>query len=671
MKKTVIILLLAVCLALGAVSLPTGAYADVSYLPPVKTNLLSNGDFESGTASWDTNWAGQGSGIVNTDVHGGAAAYRFTLSESAGISQTVEIFPAYDMNIINQKDTDYTVSGWLKKGADFVNGSEPFRMIVRIVISDADTYVDLEPGENDKVTFTDGDDGYVRFSQNFTLQERYQVGTQTYKWYSMQIIFTAGNSTGSVCIDDVAMNYAEDPENGTIENLFTSAVTEDTAIGAPFCGSEYYFAGGGTDYSVDPNEAYKNEGGASLKYTANPNNEGTNIYMTIPINKFANDIYHFSFMVKGKNAATKVGAPASYPYGIYCFPWLRGEGAGDTRFPERLTYVTGDGDWSYRPFVNGINQNGGSVVVTTEVRDFDWTKVSIQFNPHAFVSEARGENGKTYSGDDIVDFALIIYTMGLQGEYWFDSFKMYRDGTSEPDFTTDFSLTADRVERGYLGEELELPAPTAKCLVGTETVDISDSVTLTVTDPEGTVLKNGVAATPENLRLKTDKEGYYSVRFYVSQDGRERILEYDFPVAERDVTAPVITVDAKDIAGQTGTPVKIPAAKGSDEQEGDLTSYIKVAIQDKDGKTVMSRRQANVENAFVFDAAGEYTAVYTLEDSSANQAEQVTVRIIVAEAEKGCGSALGTGSFAAVFAAAAACAAAALLIRRRERNGKK
>ena len=664
MKKTAILLLLTLCVAVGTLSFPTEtARAEVSYLPEVKTNLLANGGFESGTAGWDTNWVGEGSGLESGEVFAGASAYRFHLNQDGVLAKNIEVFPAYDMNLINQKHTKYLVSGRLKKGADFAVGADPFRMTVRIVVRDAESFVDLTPGDNDKVTFAAGDEEYVRFTQEITLEERYKVGAQSYKWYEMQILFLAGTSTGTVYVDDVAMTYAQEPENGTIENLFDSAVTKETAIGTPFCGSEYFFAGGGTDYSIDPTVAYKNIGGASLKYTANANNDGTNIYMTIPINRFANDIYHFSFMVKGKNAGTKAGLPAQYPYGIYSFPWLRGEGEGDTRFPERLTYVTGDGDWSYRPFVNGIFQNGNSVIVTSRVEDFDWTKVSIRFNPHAFVSEARGENGKTYSGDDIVDFALILYTMGLQGEYWFDSFKMYRDGTGEPDFTTDFKLSAERLGRGYLGEDAVLPAPSALCQVGEELVDVSAAVTLTVTDPAGDKVRDAVAATPDNLKFRTDKAGYWSVRFHIKQDTRERVLEYEFPVAERDVTAPVIGVAADDLAGKTGRALRLPAATAEDREEGDLTNRVKVEIRDQAGQVVMAKRQANVVNSHVFATAGTYQAVYTLADSSGNEAAAVTVKIIVEEAAAGGCGALAAGG--GILPSAALIIAAAVLVKRR------
>lgn len=650
MKKRIILLLaisMIICLVFAISFIP--ASADVYYTSSNKTNLISNGDFENGSVGWTSENLGANSGITsNNSVSGNA--YRMSLAEGGMLYNVINIFPAYDLNIINQKDTDYIVTSYAKKGNNFVAGNNSFRMVIRIIIADADNaYVDIEPTNKDKIAFTAADNDYVMFTQSITLQEKYKVGETYYKWYSMQILFLAGESIGDVYIDDVSMVY-DTTDTSATDNFFNSSVTKDSALGVPYGGSDLFFASGvGDAYSIDVTTSYKNSEGASLKYTPQANNTGgVNFYITIPIDSFANDLYHFSFMVKGKNASTNNGTPAQYPYGIYAFPWLRTDGGGDTRIPERLTYKTDDSEYSYRPFLNCIYANGG-VIVTEETRDFDWKEVSFTFNPHAFVSEALGIDGKTYSYDKIVDMALIIYTEAIQGEYWFDSFKLYRDGTDVPDYTNDFSLTAEQVKNWFYNEEVVLPAPYATSLIGDKNVDISNEVTLTVIEPDGNVLINDLLATETNRMFTTNKYGFYRVVFKVSSEGRERTLQYEFKVADKDLNNPVISVKTEMLSCKAGESLKLPNATVFDLTEGSLTNSVFVEVKDASGNIIMSKRQANVQNGCYFKTSGTYYAVYTAVDSSGNFAEEVSVEILVEETlenknASGCGSVLSIQS---------------------------
>ena len=117
--------------------------------------------------------------------------------------------------------------------------------------------------------------------------------------------------------------------------------------------------------------------------------------------------------------------------------------------------------------------------------------------------------------------------------------------------------------------------------------------------------------------VDSDTAGTYTVIYRVSDSSGNAADQKTRTVVVSDTTKPVITITGGDIDHEQGTPYMDLGATASDNIDGDITSLITVE-SDVDSDT----------------AAGTYTVIYRVSDSSGNAADQKTRTVVVSDTTK-------------------------------------
>ncbi|MBS7263026.1 MAG: hypothetical protein KIG36_05410 [Eubacteriales bacterium] len=597
MKKT--IALLAAFILLAALAVP-GVWAKTSINGDLNLgvfNFIVNGGFDalrlpnpgyiSGEevapldrlAGWD---ATNASGGLTAD---GYNDYGYRL-DSGTLRYTVDLFPVFDINTFNQKDTTYSFSVMARP-----NGSSSSVSLAVKAFLEINREVDIEVTEIDG--FDPARDEWQSVSVKFTSRETYDDE----KWYLLIL-----EISGCAILDSAAVNYCDVESDPSKDCIFTESVTGNTDMDGEegFGGSDYPLIVESPQgcYSLDTSVSFS--GGASIKYTNDEPGVINDIYLRIPLEDLANDIYYVSMKVRGKgiHADMEGGLLGFFPRCGY----LMSDG---NLYPEVINYL----DWEryggeygyYRAFVNasyasngGYLYNGylipggyypnGTIGHTAEPTDVEWTTITICFNPWAMPSLVEDYHSGVEYEFDTDGFAVLRLLLNyMHGEFWLDDIKMWRSGTPEPDFSTDYEIefngTDDRTQIPF-GSAFTFPDVVFK-VEGEDgalkPVDATVRVAIERNDGAfgyGTILEE--TDNTEAARTFTpDEHGFYRMVYKITAGERTATTYYNIEVVD---TCTGLKLDTSKVYTEI--------AKGETLDLGDLIVYAIYSLSAPDGRIV-------------------------------------------------------------------------------------
>ena len=200
------------------------------------------------------------------------------------------------------------------------------------------------------------------------------------------------------------------------------------------------------------------------------------------------------------------------------------------------------------------------------------------------------------------------------------------------------TLSAEVPKSGYNGKTVVLPTATASDNVDG---DLTESVKVTVNayDESGDVKAEPVYNKPANVErtfVPAARYAGYKIIYFVSDAaGNEASLVTEFSAID-DTAPPVLTVNAASNEGITVAAdeyFKLPTATGIDKpMDDDITDDIQIMIMDSSNAVVSTFKGGATEHTGRI-VEGNYTIVYTLSDGAGNEAESVTLPLIVTAAD--------------------------------------
>ncbi len=394
-------------------------------------NYIVNGEFDS-LAGWTLESGG--GGIVN-DAYSGTNAYQIS---SGSLYVKLDLFPTYDSNIINQKNTEYTFRIMAKPNGE---GSS-LSLSAHALLTDG-SYAEIE--SSDITAFDPTSSEWQQVSINFTTSEKYN---------GLQWRFLVLKAEGTAVLDKAEMIRSDYDTDKILDNVFTSTITKNTDLtgSSGFEGSNYplKIESAGSSFSIDT-DVYLT-GNASIKYENTGNASIDKLRIPIPVSDLANDIYYIQITLKGEGLYS---SPADRLNGI--FPQPQPTMAGYQIYPEFLTAIPGyegvfrafantnldHSTGKYTEFVSGLPVAGGvypsNIGWSSTATDQDWITLTIPVNPHSLPTSII-DAVASQSGSSAEPVYYDIYTLFkyLKGSVYIDNIKMFRQGTPEPDFNTGY-----------------------------------------------------------------------------------------------------------------------------------------------------------------------------------------------------------------------------------------
>lgn len=553
MKKLKFSLLLAsilcLCLSLscGIVSADTKAEPQAD---DTRYNIMTNGSFEEtiagGEYQYELQWgAQQYTAADGNDENVRTGSRSILLDCSTGsappFAKNTNFFDSFTLPLVTFGE-EYEFTMWVRA----TDGFRGYGFLNLYYNTDQD-YGSIATADGKRVSFANNEsnveDVWTEVTYRFTLNGSYDKGGVQTPVTGFRFVFMDFNvvKPGKLYIDDISLKKVpvelEEGQINSFEGLNVTANEEEM----PFL----YADAAGSSPAIDTSVSVPDTGSASIKVM--PTGGDGSLYRYLDRSQFANDIYIFSFYVKGEGVWRATG---EYPNGLVALPTVAANNTSIDTIPESLVYGTA----SFRRYTQGylpgymredgeLCGNGGLTLPTSEAEktDFGWTKVEIPFNPYGLPDGAKSEDGKvTFSADDVTNICLLVKLNGVSGTLWFDDFKVYRSGTAEPEYREKVRFSfGEAVSPAPIpfAAPYTFPEATAIGLGDTGEYDVDLSSQIKVTLEHSRDLGGGVEGwyvypdhsqlpmNEESLTFTPDWHGHYRLRYEVTHNG-ETIANY-------------------------------------------------------------------------------------------------------------------------------------------------
>ena len=239
--------------------------------------------------------------------------------------------------------------------------------------------------------------------------------------------------------------------------------------------------------------------------------------------------------------------------------------------------------------------------------------------PNEFVPESAGNYTARYS---------VVNSSGISSdvkEVNISVGEMPAYGTGIPVITVE---TEDAV---FSSGNITLRAATGKAADGSE---LSSSVRVNLYDWKNVSVFEGAGNEQQSVNDLTD--GTYTAVYTLSHEGKVASEQsYTVTVASGGDVRPFLSAPVQSVTVFCGETVPISAANASDLIDGDLSDRVEYRIETADGKQVKGNASAAESSQYVFEEAGEYKVIYSVQSKRGVAAEERGFSVIVQEKRAG------------------------------------
>lgn len=225
-------------------------------------------------------------------------------------------------------------------------------------------------------------------------------------------------------------------------------------------------------------------------------------------------------------------------------------------------------------------------------------------------------DGSKFNGftDQLAMFAIELADVKGESQFVMNSINGQSMNNTRLDRFAPQILVETKAGDRSLNEEVTLPGAFVY-----DVLDPISTLTLTVTDPKGEVVKStegilldGTQDVTKDVTLKLEKYGDYTIS-YTAEDGKGKSTEYMYAITAKDTTAPTVTLKRHKTSAKVGAEVKIAEAEAQDDvsEKCNVAAYVYdpqgVWVQTKDGKFEATMQGVYTVRYMVSDKGGNYT----------------------------------------------------------------
>ena len=186
-------------------------------------------------------------------------------------------------------------------------------------------------------------------------------------------------------------------------------------------------------------------------------------------------------------------------------------------------------------------------------------------------------------------------------------------------------ITVDREEAFFTSDDtVVLRAATG---IATDGTDLSQDIKVVLLDAMSKEVFTGTGNTEQTVMPLSG--GTYIAVYTLEQGGLVTETSYCITVIASELVLPVIEAPSTDARLFTGQPIRLSSARAFDKTEGDVSSWVKVHVEDASGRVVFAEKNADQTYTYTPEAPGEYKVVYTCKNMKGKAAEPAGYAVTV------------------------------------------